>query len=98
MKITDLRIKRFNGAKDSKLKAYFDISFDEELVIHGVKLIEGDSGLFVAMPSRKMADNEYRDIVHPISTKLREHITKALIECYNNTAEDQEVFEVDKAE
>lgn len=89
MRITDLRVKKMTGDNVGKLKAYFDITFDNELVIHGIKLIEGDNGMFVAMPSRKMFDNEYKDIVHPISSELRNEITAKLVEFYNNTPDEE---------
>ncbi len=86
MVITDVRIKKIEEEKFGKLKAYIDITLDECLVIHGLKLIEGEQGLFVAMPSKKMFNGEYKDIVHPISSDLRKHITEVVIEKYN-TAE-----------
>lgn len=89
MRITDLRVKKMTGDNVGKLKAYFDITFDNELVIHGIKLIEGDNGMFVAMPSRKMFDNEYKDIVHPISSELRNEITAKLVDFYNNTPDKE---------
>ena len=82
MKITDVRMKKVKGENVGKLRAYVDITFDEALVIHGIKLIEGENGIFVAMPSRKMHDNEYKDIVHPISSDLRKEITEALVKHY----------------
>lgn len=68
MKITDVRVKRMIGDEKGRLKAYVDLTFDEAFVIHGVKLIEGENGKFIAMPSRKMPDGEFKDIVHPIFT------------------------------
>ena len=66
MKITDIRLRvNKNVEEDGKLKAYVDITFDESFVIHGLKIIEGQNGLFVAMPSRRMPNGEYKDIVHP---------------------------------
>lgn len=83
MVITDVRIKKIEEEKYGKLKAYVDITLDESLVIHGLKLIDGENGLFVAMPSKKMHNEEYKDIVHPISPDLRKHITDVVIEKYN---------------
>lgn len=91
MIVTDVRIKKITEEKFGKLKAYADITLDGCLVIHGLKLMEGENGLFVAMPSRKMFNNEYKDIVHPISSELRKHITATVIEKYNT--EDNEVKE-----
>lgn len=85
MVITDVRVKKIEEEKYGKLKAYVDITLDESLVIHGLKLIEGEQGLFVAMPSKKMFNNEYKDIVHPISSELRTHITEVVIKTYNET-------------
>lgn len=83
MVITDVRIKKIEEEKYGKLKAYVDITLDESLVIHGLKLIDGENGLFVAMPSKKMHNEEYKDIVHPISPDLRKHITDVVIAKYN---------------
>lgn len=83
MLVTDVRIKKVTEEKLVKLRAYADITLDECLVIHGLKLMEGENGLFVAMPSRKIFNNEYKDIVHPINSELRKHITEAVIEKYN---------------
>lgn len=87
MVITDVRIKKVNDDKYGKLRAYVDITFENCLVIHGVKLMEGENGLFVAMPSRKMFNNEYKDIVHPICSDLRKKMTETIIEKYKS-AED----------
>lgn len=82
MVVTDVRIKKVTEEKFGKLKAYVDITLDGCLVIHGLKLMEGENGIFVAMPSRKMFNNEYKDIVHPISSELRKHITDKVKEKY----------------
>lgn len=79
MKITDVRLRRVNSDSELKLKAYADITFDESFVIHGLKIIDGQKGMFVAMPSRKMPDGEYKDIVHPIKPELRKEITDVVI-------------------
>ncbi len=83
MVITDVRIKKIDGEKFGRLKAYADITLDECLVIHGLKLIEGEEKLFVAMPSKKIFNGEFKDIVHPISSELRKHITDVVVEKYN---------------
>lgn len=80
MKITEIRMKIVE--RDSKLKAYADITFERAFVVHGVKLIDGQKGLFVAMPSKRMADGEYKDLVHPIIPEVRQYITDAVIEKY----------------
>lgn len=85
MKVTDVRLKKVNDDKFGKLRAYADITLEECLVIHGLKLMQGENGFFVAMPSRKMFNNEFKDIVHPISSDLRRNITEAVVEKYNST-------------
>ena len=78
MKVTDVRIrigKKPEVAND-RLKAHVDITFEDSFVIHGLKIIDGQNGLFVAMPSRKMPNGEFKDIVHPITPELRQEITK----------------------
>lgn len=81
MKITDVRVRKV-VAKEGKLKAVVSITIDEEFVVHDIKVIEGEKGLFIAMPSRKGADGEYRDIVHPINSETRERIQKLILEKY----------------
>ena len=66
MQITDVRIRKVE--KEGKMKAVVSITIDEEFVVHDIKIIEGEKGLFIAMPSRKAADGEYRDIAHPINS------------------------------
>ena len=86
MKITDVRLRAVKGENELKLKAYADVTFDECFVIDGQK------GMFVAMPSRKMPDGEYKDIVHPITPELRKEITDTVIAKYNE-AKPEEVVE-----
>jgi len=69
-------------AKEGKMKAIVSITFDDEFVIHDIKVIEGEKGIFIAMPSRKATDGEYRDIAHPINTKTREIIQNTILEHY----------------
>ena len=78
--ITDVRVRKV--AKEGKLKAVVSITFDEEFVIHDIKVIEGEKGLFIAMPSRKAADGEYRDTAHPINSSTREKMQKLILEKY----------------
>ena len=80
MKITDVRIKKLEG--DNKLKAIASITFDEEFVVHDIKVIQGQSGLFVAMPSRKASDGTFKDTAHPIVTSLREEISRIVLSKY----------------
>ena len=91
MIVTNVKIKKVDGDKLDRLKAYVDITLDESLVIHGLKLMQGEQGLFVAMPSRKMRNEEYKDIVHPICPDLRNYITKVVEEKYNSIEEETTV-------
>ncbi len=72
MQITDIRIRKVD--KEGKMKAVVSITIDEEFVVHDIKVIEGEKGMFIAMPSRKAADGEYRDVAHPINSDTRERI------------------------
>ena len=80
MQITDVRVRKV--AKEGKLKAVVSITIDDEFVVHDIKVIEGEKGLFIAMPSRKAADGEYRDIAHPINSDTREKIQSLILERY----------------
>ena len=80
MKITDVRVRKV--AEDGKMKAIVSVTFDDEFVVHDIKVIEGQNGLFIAMPSRKMADGEFRDIAHPINAATRQKIQDAVFEEY----------------
>ena len=91
MIVTNVKIKKVDGDKLDRLKAYVDITLDESLVIHGLKLMQGEQGFFVAMPSRKMRNEEYKDIVHPICPELRNYITKVVEEKYNTIDEETTV-------
>ena len=83
MQITDVSIR--NVEKEGKMKAVVSITIDEEFVVHDIKIIEGEKGLFIAMPSRKAADGEYRDIAHPINSDTRDRIQKLILEKYQET-------------
>ena len=80
MKITDVRVRKV--AKEGKMKAVVSITIDDEFVVHDIKVIEGEKGLFIAMPSKKAADGEYRDIAHPIHSGTRDFIQKIILESY----------------
>ena len=80
MNITDVRIRKIND--EGKMKAVVSITFDDEFVVHDIKVIEGEKGLFIAMPSRKAADGEYRDIAHPINSGTRDQIQKMILDKY----------------
>ena len=81
MTITDVRIRKITA--EGKMKAIVSVTFDEEFVVHDIKIIEGQSGLFIAMPSRKTPDGEFKDIAHPINTETREKIQSSILEAYN---------------
>ena len=80
MQITDVRVRKV--AKEGKLKAVVSITMDEEFVIHDIKVIEGEKGLFIAMPSKKSLDGEYRDIAHPINKEMREQLEALILGKY----------------
>ena len=85
MKVTDIRIRIGRQTENiERLKAYADITFDESFVVHGLKIIDGQNGLFVAMPSRRMPNGEFKDIVHPIKPELRAEITKVVLEKFEH--------------
>ena len=86
MNITDVRIRKMT--KEGNMKAVASITLDNEFAIHDIKIIEGDKGLFIAMPSKKSADGEYRDIAHPINSATREKLQTMILEAYEN-AEDE---------
>lgn len=88
MQITDVRVRRI--AKEGKMRAIVSITLDDEFVIHDIKVIEGDKGLFIAMPSKKAADGEYRDIAHPINSSTRERLQNIILEQYERTAPETE--------
>ncbi|MFA5577701.1 MAG: septation regulator SpoVG [Tissierellaceae bacterium] len=83
MKITDVRLRKISD--EGKMKAIVSVTFDDEFVVHDIKIIEGQNGLFVAMPSRKMADGEFRDIAHPINAETRQKIQDAIFEEYEKS-------------
>ena len=95
MNITDVRVRRV--AKEGKMKAVVSITIDDEIVVHDIKVIEGDKGLFIAMPSRKAADGEYRDIAHPINSSTRNEIQTIILKKYEETAEEDSAFAEDSA-
>lgn len=86
MQITDVRVRKV--AKEGKLKAVVSITMDEEFVVHDIKVIEGEKGLFIAMPSKKAVDGEYRDIAHPINSETREKIQSIILENYEKVLEE----------
>ncbi|WP_026504689.1 septation regulator SpoVG [Butyrivibrio sp. NC3005] len=91
MKITDVRVRKV--LKQGKMKAVVSITFDNEFVVHDIKVIEGEKGLFIAMPSKKSADGEYRDIAHPINSDTRKEIQTMILEAYEKAAMSEEMSE-----
>lgn len=88
MQITDVRVRKVT--KEGKMKAVVSITIDNEFVVHDIKVIDGEKGLFIAMPSRKAADGEYRDIAHPINSTTRERIQREILEKYEEAALETE--------
>ena len=85
LKITDIRVRIVNNNND-KLKAVASITIDDELVVHDIKIINGDKGYFLSMPSRKTAEGEFKDIVHPIKTEARTLLTEKIVAEYQKAA------------
>ncbi len=92
MQITDVRVRKV--AKEGKMKAVVSITIDDEFVVHDIKVIEGEKGMFIAMPSRKSTDGEYRDIAHPLNSATRDRIQTIILNKYEKAmAEDSESAE-----
>ena len=89
MTITDVRVRKI--AKEGKMKAIVSITVDDEFVVHDIKVIEGQNGLFIAMPSRKTPDGEFKDIAHPINTDTREKIQTSILKAYEEAMEEENV-------
>lgn len=88
MEITDVRVRKID--KEGKMKAVVSITIDDEFVIHDIKVIEGEKGLFIAMPSKKSADGEYRDIAHPINSETRGMLEEIILKSYEDSALQEE--------
>ena len=88
MEITDIRIRQMTT--EAKMKAVVSVTFDNAFVVHDIKIIEGTDRLFIAMPSRKTPDNEFKDIAHPINPDMREELSAAILEKYQSTVIQQE--------
>ena len=84
MQITDIRVRKVEA--EGKLKAYVTITFDNCFVIHNVKIIEGKSGVFIAMPSRKTKSGDYKDVAHPINSDFRQDLQRSILEAYEKAA------------
>ncbi|MDH8771978.1 septation regulator SpoVG [Staphylococcus epidermidis] len=85
MKVTDVRLRKIQT--DGRMKALVSITLDEAFVIHDLRVIEGNSGLFVAMPSKRTPDGEFRDIAHPINSDMRQEIQDAVMKVYDEIDE-----------
>ena len=96
MEITDVRVRKVT--KEGKMKAVVSITIDDEFVVHDIKVIEGEKGLFIAMPSRKATDGEYRDIAHPINSDTRDIIQKSILQEYEAIMASGEEETVGEAE
>jgi stage V sporulation protein G len=87
MKITDVRVRKVND--EGKMKAVVSVTFDDEFVVHDIKIIEGQNGLFIAMPSRKMGEGDFRDIAHPLVSETRNKIKDAIFAEYEKVLEEK---------
>jgi len=83
MEITEIMVRKV--ADDGKVKAYVTVTFDDCFVVHNIKIINGHDGFFIAMPSRKTAAGEYKDVAHPINPEFRAKIQKKILEKYDET-------------
>ncbi|AOT71055.1 MULTISPECIES: septation regulator SpoVG [Geosporobacter] len=88
MKVTDVRIRKIND--EGKMKAIVSVTFDNEFVVHDIKIIEGQNGLFIAMPSRKMGEGDFRDIAHPINSETRTRLQDAIFSEYEKVKDEKE--------
>lgn len=88
MQITDVRVRKIT--KEGKMKAIVSITLDNEFVVHDIKVIEGEKGLFIAMPSKRAADGEHRDVAHPINSGTRDMIQRTILEAYEKALSEPE--------
>lgn len=87
MKISDVRVRKINS--EGKMKAIVSVTFDDCFVVHDIKIIEGQEGLFIAMPSRKMPDGEFKDIAHPINSETRNQVSEAVFKAYEEKRHEE---------
>lgn len=87
MEITDIRVRKINS--EGKMKAVVSVTFDNAIVIHDIKIIDGQEKLFIAMPSRKTPDGEFKDIAHPINAQMREYLERAILEKYETALAEE---------
>ena len=88
MDVTDVRIRKIDD--EGKMKAVASVTFDGEFVVHDIKVIDGRNGLFIAMPSKKMGEGDFRDIAHPLTSETRHKIKEAILDAYDNIDEEDE--------
>lgn len=88
MQVTDVRVRKLT--KEGKMRAVVSVTFDNEFVVHDIKVIEGEKGLFIAMPSKKATDGEYRDIAHPINSETRDKLQQIILEKYEESLTEEE--------
>ena len=88
MQTTDVRVRKLT--KEGKMRAVVSVTLDNEFVVHDIKVIEGDKGLFIAMPSKKATDGEYRDIAHPINSATRDKLQQIILEAYEKASESED--------
>ena len=86
MQITDVRVRKV--AKEGKLKAVVSITMDDEFVVHDIQVIEGEKGLFIAMPSKKTATGEYRDVAHPINSGTRDRLQSIILDSFEKAMQE----------
>lgn len=91
MEITDVRVRKIT--KEGKMRAVVSITLESEFVVHDIKVIEGEKGLFIAMPSKKSVDGEYRDIAHPINSSTRDKLQKVILEAYEKAKDEPDTEE-----
>ena len=87
MRVTDVRVRLISS--ESRLRGIVTITFEDSFVVHDIRVIEGENGIFVAMPSKKMPNGVFRDIAHPINSDMRNHVEEKIIEAYNQALEEQ---------
>jgi len=97
MQITDVRLRKVNN-QDTRMKALVSITFEDSFVIHDLRVIEGNNGLFVAMPSKRTPDGEFRDIAHPINSEMRQHVQEEIMKVYDETEDVAETPKTDDSD
>ncbi len=96
MEITDVRLRKIET--EGKLRAYVSITFDDSFVVHDLRVIDGNKGMFVAMPSKRLPNGDHKDIAHPINTEIREKIQNAVLDVYRKELEEAPQAKVEEKE